>query len=76
MSYFDGAKDWNLQLDLNKHVKIQNTILQTSPRLDLVFTSEKKNMLGMMELTVLYVYRIEVSRERTKSKYQEIINAA
>ena len=33
-------------------------------------TSEKKKILGMMELTVPYEDRIEVSRELKKSKYQ------
>ena len=42
VSFLDGAKDWNLQVDLNKHVKIQKDILQTSLRPDIVVTSEKK----------------------------------
>ena len=75
VSFFDGAKDWNLQVDLNKHVKIPKDILQTSLRPDLVVTSEKRKILGMMELTVPYEDRIEVSRELKKSKYQEIVSA-
>ena len=74
VSFFNGAKDWNLQVDLNKHIKIPD-ILQASLRPDLVVTSEKKKILGMMELTVPYEDRIEVSRELKKSKYQEIVNA-
>ena len=52
----------NLQVDLNKHVNIPKDILQTSLRPDLVVTSEKKRILGMMELTVPYEDRIEVSQ--------------
>ena len=52
MSSFDGAKDWSQQVDLNKHVKIPKDILEISLRPDLVVTSEKKKILGMMELTV------------------------
>ena len=73
MSFFDGAKDWNLQVDLNKHVKIPKDILQTSLRPDLVVISEKKKILGMMELTVTYEDRIEVSRELKNSKYQILL---
>ena len=75
VSYFDGAKDWNLQIDLNKHVKIPKEILETNLRPDLVVTSEKKKMLGMMELTVPYEDRIEVSKEIKRAKYQEIVDA-
>ena len=75
VSYFDGAKDWNLQIDLNKHVKIPKDILETNLRPDLVVTSEKKKMLGMMELTVPYEDRIEVSREMKRGKYQKIVDA-
>ena len=41
---------------------------------DLLVTSEKKKILGMMELIVPYEDRIEVSREVKKSKYQDIAN--
>ena len=75
VSFFDSAKDWNLQVDLSKHVKIPENVVQTSLRPDLVVTSEKKKILGMMELTVPYEDRIEVSGELKRSKYQEIVNA-
>ena len=75
VSYFDGAKDWNLQIDLNKHVKIPKEILETSLRPDLVVTSEKKKMLGKMELTVPYEDQIEVSKEMKRAKYQWIVDA-
>ena len=74
-SYFDGARDWKLQVDLNKHVKIPNEILETSLRPDLVVTSEKKKMLGKMELTVPYEDQIEVSKEMKRAKYQWIVDA-
>ena len=73
VSYFDGAKDWNLQIDLNKNVKIPKDILETNLRPDLVVTSEKKKMLGMMELTVPYEDRIEVSKEM-RGKYQKFVD--
>ena len=75
VSYFDGAKDWNLQVDLNKHVKIPSNIIQTSLRPDLVVMSEKKKMLGLMELTVPYEDRIEISSEIKRDKYKEIVEA-
>ena len=56
-------------MDLSKHVKIPKY------RPDLVVTSEKKKILGMMELTVIYENRIEVSGEAKESKYQEIFDA-
>ena len=75
MSYFDSADDWNLQVDLGKHVKIPSAILQTSLRPDLVVMSQKKKMLGLMELTVPYEDRIEISSEIKKGKYKEIVEA-
>ena len=74
-SYFDGAEDWNLQVDLNKHVKIPRAILQTNLRPDLVVMSEKKKLLGMMELTVPYEDRIEMSCEIKRNKYKDIVVA-
>ena len=58
----------------SKHVKIPKEILETNLRPDLVVTSEKKKMLGMMELTVPYEDRIEISKEMKKAKYQEIVD--
>ena len=54
VSFFDDAKDWNLQVDLNNHVKIPKYILRTSLRPDLVVTTEKAKIQGMVELTVPY----------------------
>ena len=75
VSYFDGAEDWKLQVDLKKHVKIPSIITQTNLRPDLVVMSEKKKMLGLMELTVPYEDRIEISGEIKKAKYKEIVEA-
>ena len=63
MSFFDGAKDWNLNVNLNKHVKIQKDVLQTSLRPDLVLTSIKTKILRMMELSVSCENRIEIRGE-------------
>ena len=49
--------------------------MQTSLRPDLVVMSEKKKMLGLMELTVPYEDRIEISCEIKKGKYKEIVEA-
>ena len=62
MSFFNGVKDWNLQVDLNKHVQTARDILQTSRRPDLVVISEHKKILGMMELTVQYEDRTNNTR--------------
>ena len=62
MSFFDFVKDCNLQVNLSKNVKIPYKIFQTSLKPDLVVASEKKTILGNMELTVQYEDRIEVSR--------------
>ena len=72
-SYFDSAKDWKLQVDLDRQVKVPLSVMRTNLRPDILMTSEKTKRLGIIELTVPGEERIEVSGELKRNKYQEIV---
>ena len=74
-SYFDSANDWKLQVDIEKHVKIPAAIMQTNQRPDIVVSSDKEKLLGLIELTVPLEERIEVSGELKRDRYKEIVEA-
>ena len=70
--YFDSAKDWRIQVDLGRQVKIPIEVMKTNLRPDIVMSSSATKSLGIVELTVPSEERIEVSGELKRSKYQEI----
>ena len=58
-----------MQVDIGKHVKIPAAILQTNQRPDIVVSSNKEKMLGMIERTV----PLEVSGELKSDRYKEMV---
>ena len=72
-SYFDSAKDWKLQVDLDRQVKVPLSVMRTNLRPDILMTSEKTKRLGIIELTVPGEERIEVLGELKRNKYQGIV---
>ena len=71
-SYLDGARDWELLVDLDGRLEVPRYIVDTSVRPDMLLISGSKKKLGIIELTVPSEERIEVSGERKKDKYTSL----
>ena len=68
-SYFASARDWVLQVDLDKRLKVPTYITETNLRPDMLLVSETTKQIGIIELTVPSEDRIEISTELKKTKY-------
>ena len=68
-SYMEGARDWRLQVDLDRKLKVPHNIVETELRPDMLLISETSRRMGLIELTVPSEDRVEVSGELKKSKY-------
>ena len=66
------ARDWQLQVDLGRQLKIPANIATTSLRPDMVLTSESTKQVVLLELTVPWEDRIEEANERKRAKYSEL----
>ena len=73
-SFLNSARDWELQVDLGKRVKIPEHIMLTRLKPDLILTSNSTKQMIVMELTVPLEERVELSAEMKKSKYEELIS--
>ena len=65
----DSAKDWRLQVDLGKQLKIPTYIANTSLRPDMILLSEHTRQIAIIELTVPSEDRIGISAELKRTKY-------
>ena len=72
-SFLNTARDWKLQVDLGRRVKIPEYIMSTQLKPDLILTSDLTKQMVVMELTVPLEDRIEISAELKKSKYEQLI---
>ena len=72
-SFLNSARDWKLQVDLGRRVKIPEYIMATQLKPDLILTSDSTKQMVVMELTVPLEDRIEISAELKKSKYEQLI---
>ena len=68
-SYLASARDWVLQVDLDKRLKVPTYITETNLRPDMLLVSETTKQIGIIELTVPSEDRIEISTELKKTKY-------
>ena len=68
-SYLDGATDWNMQVDLEKKLRVPAEVAPTDLRPDLILISNSTKRMGVMELTVPNEDRVEVANEMKRRKY-------
>ena len=74
-SYLITSRDWRMEVDLDKKLKIPPHIMETNLRPDMMLISEQTKQLGLIELTVPSEDRIELSSELKKGKYAPIEEA-
>ena len=67
------ARDWILQVDLERRLKFPQNIYATSLRPDIVLSSESTKQVVLLELTVPWEDRLEEAHERKRAKYQELV---
>ena len=70
--YLDCASDWELQVDLDRKLKVPSKVAVTNLRPDILLISECRRKMGIVELTVPSEERIEVSGELKKTKYASL----
>ena len=68
-----SAKDWKMEVDLDKKLKFPEAILLTNKRPDIVLWSCDEKYLVIVELTVPWEDRMEVANELKSSKYEELV---
>ncbi|KAI2663059.1 hypothetical protein H4Q32_002088 [Labeo rohita] len=67
------ATDWQLEVDLDKQLKIPSRITSTRLRPDMIIVSKSTKQLIILELTVPWEERMEEANERKRAKYQELV---
>ena len=73
-SILSSANDWKLSVDIDKKLKIPETVASTDLRPDMIVTSMKTKQMHIIELTVPTEERIEVSGELKRTKYEVLIS--
>ena len=68
-SFLDGSTDWNMQVDLDKRLRIPVEVAPTDLRPDLILVSNSSKKMGVMELTVPNEDRVELANEMKRMKY-------
>ena len=71
-SYFDGAGDWSMTVDLDGKLRVPERVAETNLRPDMILLSNSSRRMGIVELTVPSEERIEVSGELKQEKYAKI----
>ena len=71
-SYLNSANDWQLEVDLDRRLKVPPEITTTNLRPDMMLISWQTKQVSFIELTVPSEDRIEVSGELKKTKYEAI----
>jgi hypothetical protein len=66
------SKNWEMLVDLGKKLKFPEEVTHTSLRPDIVMWSRSPKLMVMVELTVPWEERVEVSHEIKKGKYQDL----
>ena len=68
-SFLDGSTDWNMQVDVDKRLRIPVEVAPTDLRPDLILVSKSSKRMGVMELTVPNEDRVELANEMKRMKY-------
>ena len=71
-SYLSTARDWKLETDLERRLKVPAHIVETCLRPDMILTSECTKQVGFIESTVPTEDRLEISHELKRGKYEEL----
>ena len=71
-AFLDQAKDWKLEVDLDRQLKIPEDIISTLLRPDMIMYSRSSKQIAIAELTVPIEERVEISNELKRSKYAEL----
>lgn len=72
MSNTQGAKDWQLQVDLGGRLVVPQEIVNTNLRPDIVYWLTCQQVVYFIELTVPWESSLEEAYERKKLKYEEL----
>ena len=72
-SFLRSARDWKLQVDLGKRVRIPDYIVLTRLKPDLILTSESTKQMILMELTVPFEDNMEIAAELKRTKYEQLV---
>ena len=67
--YLDDAADWQLQVDLDKKLRVPEEVAVTDLRPDMLLISNSTKRMGVIELTVPSEERIEIAGELKMTKY-------
>ena len=71
-AFLDQAKDWRIEVDLDRQLKIPEDIITTLLRPDMIIYSRSSKQLALVELTVPIEERVEISNELKRTKYAEL----
>ena len=72
-SYFDGAGDWKMSVDLDGRLRVPERVTETNLRPDMLLISDSTKRMGIVELTVPSEERVEVAAEMKREKYEAIV---
>ena len=75
-SILSRAVDWKLQVDVMQKLIFPQEIAVTTLRPDLILTSQSSKSIIIVELTVPWEERIDVSHELKFAKYQGLVEEA
>ena len=70
------ARDWEMQVDLTKKLVFPEAVASTSLRPDMVLLSKDTKSILIVELTVPWEERLDISHQLKKAKYQDLVDEA
>ena len=68
-----SAKNWEMNVDLQKNLVFPTHIAATTLRPDIVLWSNTTKRVILVELTVLWEERIQEANERKRRKYEDLL---
>ncbi len=75
-SILSRATDWELQVDLRKKLVFPQDVAVTTLRPDMVMLSRSTKTIYIVELTVPWEDRLEISHKLKATKYQDLVDEA
>ena len=70
------ARDWEIQVDLRKKLVFPEEVAVTRLRPDMVLLSRSSKSILIVELTVPWEERLDISHQLKKAKYQDLVDEA
>ena len=68
------ASDWSLLLDVGRKLQFPREVVATTLRPDCIIVSRTARIIVLVELTVPWEDRLEISHELKSEKYQELVS--